>query len=102
MTYPIQDAILPVGVGAITAEQIITITAKFSGVTTDQILGYSREREIVTSRHVAMYLVRKHCGHSLCRVGRIFNRDHATVIHAERRIRKLVEGEASACEGAGK
>jgi chromosomal replication initiator protein len=42
----------------------------------------SRKKCIAFPRQVAMYLSRKHTEETLADIGRIFNRDHSTVMHA--------------------
>ncbi len=42
----------------------------------------SRKRGIAFPRQVAMYLARKFTDQSLTDIGRVFNRDHSTVLHA--------------------
>ncbi len=42
----------------------------------------SRKKGVVFPRQVAMYLSRRHTEESLADIGRVFNRDHATVLHS--------------------
>lgn len=46
------------------------------------LLGRSRKKAFVLARHKAMFEVRKQLGFSTLRIGRIFDRDHTTVVHA--------------------
>lgn len=51
-----------------------------------------RQRVLSRPRHIAMYLSRELTPRSLPEIGRMFgNRDHTTVLHACRQIRKLAE-----------
>lgn len=59
-------------------------------VTTDAILGSSRSHSIVVARQEAMHLVFRHCEFSLPEIGKRFNKDHTTVLHAIR----VIEGRA--------
>ncbi len=70
-------------------EHIIRTVAQFYGVAIHDIKGKRRNKHLVTPRHVAMFLVREACGTSFPEIGRIFDRDHATVQHACKKIRKL-------------
>jgi chromosomal replication initiator protein len=75
----------------ITAPAIMLETAKFYSVTIDDLTGQSRSRTLVTARQVAMYLCRELTDLSLPKIGELFGgRDHTTVMHAERKIGRLM------------
>ena len=42
----------------------------------------SRKKNITTPRQIAMYLARKYTEDSLVDIGKVFNRDHSTVLHS--------------------
>ena len=66
-------------------------TASYFGVTIDDLCGSSRSRVLVTARQIAMYLCRELTDLSLPKIGQQFgNRDHTTVMHADRKIRQLM------------
>ncbi len=72
----------------ITAAMIMAVTAEYFAVTIDDLTGSSRSRVLVAARQMAMYLCRELTDLSLPRIGEKFgNRDHTTVMHAERKIR---------------
>ena len=51
----------------------------------------SRKQSIVMARAIAIYLNRKLLGTSFLKIGALFgNRDHSTIMHANRKIEKLV------------
>ena len=60
----------------------------------DQIKGLNRARVVARPRQIAMFLAREMTGQSLPRIGAHFCRDHTTVLHAVRRISRLVEKDA--------
>lgn len=66
----------------LTCEYITNATSEHYRISVDHIKGKSRKRELVNARQVAMYLCRKFTSSSLSDIGRFFNRDHSTVIHA--------------------
>lgn len=73
----------------VTAEDIMTATAEYFGVSDTDLRGHSRSRVLVNARQVAMYLCRELTDLSLPRIGQAFGgRDHTTVMHADRKIRK--------------
>lgn len=75
----------------ITAGAIMAATADYFGLTVEDLCGTSRGRALVTARQIAMYLCRELTDLSLPKIGAQFgNRDHTTVMHADRKIRALM------------
>lgn len=72
----------------IEVNNIVSAVAEACGVTVEEITSLSRKREIVVARQLAMSEVRRQSGFSTGAVGRIFNRDHATVIYSCSAIEK--------------
>jgi hypothetical protein len=73
--------------------------ARHYGVRVADLLSARRTREVVGPRHVAMYLAKALTPRSLPEIGRQFGgRDHTTVLHAVRKIDRLVR--AGAAEAA--
>lgn len=71
------------------AKAIILDHAKRHGVRYQDIVGASRTRSIVIVRHAAMRAVADaRPDMSLPQIGRAFNRDHTTIIHALRKTKK--------------
>lgn len=58
-------------------------------LTRADMMGPNRERRYARPRQIAMYLARQMAGASLPKIGKHFDRDHTTVLHAERRIASL-------------
>lgn len=65
---------------------IIRASAQQFGVTLDDMIGPSRQMRVVNARHVAMSLMRVFFECSFADIGRVFNRDHTTVMNACKRI----------------
>jgi chromosomal replication initiator protein len=84
--------LIPEGGGPeITAATIMAATAEYFSVSIDDLCGSSRSRVLVNARQVAMYLCRELTDLSLPRIGQAFgNRDHTTVMHADRKIRQMM------------
>ncbi|UQE75076.1 chromosomal replication initiator protein DnaA [Gordonia sp. PP30] len=74
----------------ISAAGIITITADYFDISIDDLRGPSKVRPVVRARQISMYLCRELTDLSLPRIGEAFDRDHTTVMHAERRIKELM------------
>lgn len=69
------------------ARCIIERVSTAFGIPYREVMGASRTREVAAARQVAMYEVRKaRPDLSLPQIGRIFGRDHTTVIHAVRKV----------------
>jgi len=66
-----------------------SVCAKFN-LTRDEIRGPCKDRRIARPRQIAMYLARTHTRHSFPRIGRYFNKDHTTAVHAVKRIAALM------------
>jgi chromosomal replication initiator protein len=75
----------------ITVSTIMGETAKYFGLTIDDLCSTSRSRQLVQARQIAMYLCRELTELSLPKIGQHFGgRDHTTVMHADRKIRELM------------
>jgi chromosomal replication initiator protein len=73
----------------IAAPNIMAVTADFFGVTIEDLCGPGKTKHVAQARQIAMYLCRELTDLSLPRIGQAFGgRDHTTVMHAERKIRK--------------
>jgi len=76
----------------ITPERVIEEVAKVFHVSKEDILSRRRMNFLVLPRQVAMYLVKQIVGLSLTETAKAFKRkDHTTVLHAVRKIEKLLE-----------
>jgi chromosomal replication initiator protein len=74
---------------------IIVVVAQHYKVTPLEIKSSRRTDNIVRPRQVAMYLARTSTLKSLPQIGQVFgNRDHTTVIHAVRKIGRLIRTDA--------
>ena len=72
----------------VTSDQIKEQTAAYFGITVEDLEGPSRSKTLVSARQIAMYLCRELTDLSLPAIGAEFgNRDHTTVMHADRKIR---------------
>ncbi|MBA2715708.1 MAG: chromosomal replication initiator protein DnaA [Propionibacteriales bacterium] len=91
LTEIVLKDLIPEGGEEITAAVIIAQTAAYFGLSIDDLCGASRSRVLVTARQIAMYLCRELTDLSLPKIGQQFGgRDHTTVMHADRKIRKLM------------
>ena len=73
-------------------EQILAEAARCCDAAPADITGTGRHARLVMARQAAMYVCRRHLGLSYPELGRAFGgRDHSTVIHAVKKIGKMLE-----------
>ena len=75
----------------ISIESIQRTVASHFGVTMTDILSEKRNRGIAEPRMIAMFLCRELTKSSSNEVGSAFGRNHATVLHAEKKVQQLCE-----------
>ncbi len=73
----------------ISLEAIQRAVAGYFSVTLGDLLGEKRTRNIAEPRMVAMALCRELTKHSSTEVGHAFGRNHATILHAEKKVPEL-------------
>lgn len=78
----------------VTVEEIQRKVADKYNIRVADILSKRRERPIARPRQIAMYLSKILTTASLPEIGRKFDRDHTTVIHAVRTVEDLMKKEA--------
>ncbi|HEV8557949.1 MAG TPA: chromosomal replication initiator protein DnaA [Actinophytocola sp.] len=85
----LRDLIPDSQIPEITAAIIMAVTAEFFGVTIEDLCGPGKTKALAQARQIAMYLCRELTDLSLPKIGQTFgNRDHTTVMHADKKIRK--------------
>lgn len=73
----------------ISARQVVEKTAKYFQVSVDEILSPKRDKDIVTPRQIAMYLLRSELHLSFPKVAHELGRkDHTTAIHSVEKIER--------------
>jgi hypothetical protein len=76
-------------------EYILIVVSKYLNVPDNFHTTKNRKQELVFARQLSMMLMRQHTKLCLENIGKIFNRDHATVLHGIRHIENLAETEKS-------
>jgi len=74
----------------LTSEKIISSTATHFGIRSEAIVGKAQTQECVWPRQLAMYLCRKELKMSYNTLGRLFVRDHSTVMASVKQVEKKV------------
>ncbi len=87
----LRDVFTPREQQVITPKHIVNACSNMYGISVEEITGVSRRRQLVTARHVAMYIMRELTDLSFPAIaGEFGNRDHTTVIHAVNKIKQLM------------
>ena len=73
-------------------ERIMKVVCEEFEIDIDLITSKKRQRNIVDARHIFCYLASKAYGRfTLKQIGGLINRDHASVLHAKRKVKDLIE-----------
>lgn len=75
---------------SVSREVIVSAVAETFNVLPKDILSRSRRRRFTLPRHVAMWLCLRSGKRSTTQIGRLFGRDHTSVMHARRHVDKLI------------
>jgi chromosomal replication initiator protein len=70
----------------LTPAAILFAVGRYYGVNPDELKGKSRHKQIVVPRQIAMFLLREEAHLSTPDIGRLLNRDHTTVLHAQKQV----------------
>ena len=73
---------------------MMKVVCNLTQVDWDQLKGKCRKREMNDVRQTAMWIIRKGTSMSFYDVGKVFNRHHATVLHAVKHVEGLIETDA--------
>ena len=79
-------------INVITIDKIQNAVSNYFNISLTDMLSQRRSRPLARPRQIAMYLAKQLTTRSLPEIGRRFaNRDHTTVIHAVKTIKRLSE-----------
>ena len=77
----------------ISVEEIQNAVCKKYSITMAQMLSKERTISIVTPRQLAMYIARKYTNKSLPEIAKVFDKQHATILHGVKTIEKRLDVE---------
>ncbi len=84
--------VLKEGIFTPTPEIIIKETARYFGISEEEIRGQSRSKNVAMARQVSMYLIRTLTDRSLQAIGEQYEgRNHATVLSSIRKVENLIQ-----------
>ncbi|MGH3825958.1 MAG: helix-turn-helix domain-containing protein [Pseudonocardiaceae bacterium] len=78
------------------ASTVMVVASEYFGVTIEELRGARGVNAVAHARQVAMYLCRELTELSLPQIGRAFDRDHTTVMHAVRKVHGQMNQERTA------
>ena len=79
----------------VTVDKIFSAVYNKYGISREDIVGAKRNKEIAAARHITIYLVRQITEMSLPNIGKVFNRDHATIMASLKAVEKRLNTEDS-------
>ncbi|HZQ05704.1 MAG TPA: chromosomal replication initiator protein DnaA [Anaerolineae bacterium] len=76
----------------VSTEQVLQAVCDYYRISLDDLKGRGRNKEVVTPRQMAMYLLREATGTSLPQIGEVLGgRDHTTVMYSVEKIAQEIE-----------
>ena len=80
---------------AITPEKVVTYVSQKYGVPFEDIVGKRKTDAIASTRQAAIYLLRELTDMSYAQVGKVFNRDHSTVVSSVNKVKERMKEDAA-------
>ncbi|MDO4162345.1 MAG: chromosomal replication initiator protein DnaA [Pseudomonadota bacterium] len=81
-----------------TIDEIQKKVAEYFNISVKEMQSSRRARNVARPRQIAMYLAKQLTSRSLPEIGRKFDRDHTTVMHAVRKVEELIIEDISLSE----
>lgn len=81
-----------------TIDEIQKKVAEYFNISVKELQSSRRARTVARPRQIAMYLAKQLTSRSLPEIGRKFDRDHTTVMHAVRKVEGLIGEDVSLAE----
>lgn len=75
----------------LTPEELFEILSEYFSISTEDLLGKKQTKMIATPRQIAIFLLRMRWELPYSHIGKIFSRDHSTIISSIKKIEKLLE-----------
>ncbi len=78
---------------SVTVDKIFAAVYKKYGISKEDLIGQKRSRDIAQARHISIYLIRNITEMSLPNIGKIFGRDHTTIISSIEVVEKRLKND---------
>ena len=77
----------------VTIDKILSMVSQKYGVTVEDLKSRKRTSNIASARHISVYIIKKLTDRSLPAIGRVFGRDHTTIINSIETVEKRMNTE---------
>ena len=74
-------------------EFIIGKVADFYGISSEEVIGKGKTKDVANARQISTYLIRKLTGLTLEQIGEVMGRDHTTVLHSIRKVEENLQND---------
>ena len=78
---------------SVTVEKIFSAITDRYGISREDMVGKKREKAIAEARHISIYLIREITEMSLPNIGKLYDRDHTTVLSSYQKISRRVKSD---------
>ena len=85
--------ILTAKAAAITPEKVITYVSQKTNIPFEDIVGKRKTDSVANARQIAVFLLRELTDMSHANVGKVFNRDHSTVVASVNKIKERMKSD---------
>lgn len=72
-------------------KEVTEVVSRYYCEDIDNVMSRSRKMEFVKPMHVIFYILNKHFGYSTVDIGKLFDRDHSSVIHGMDKVVDLLD-----------
>jgi chromosomal replication initiator protein len=80
---------------SVTIDKILSSVSAHYRLTVEDLKSRKRTSNIAFARHVSIYLIKKFTDRSLPAIGRVFSRDHTTIINSIETVEKKLASDPS-------
>ena len=80
---------------SVTVEKIFSAITDRTGISKEDMVGKKREKSVAEARHLAVYLIRELTEMSFPNIGKLFDRDHSTILTSYQKIARKVATDSS-------
>ena len=80
---------------SVTVDKIFSAITDRTGITKADMTGKKREKSVAEARHLAVYLIRELTEMSFPNIGKLFDRDHSTILTSYQKIARKVATDSS-------
>lgn len=80
---------------SVTVDKIFSAITDRTGISKDDMVGKKREKSVAEARHLAVYLIREMTEMSFPNIGKLFDRDHSTILTSYQKIARKVATDSS-------